>query len=208
MRYILLATAALFFTACGSGSSSPTPSTPTTPTPTTPTPTTASPTVSSLTTSWTVTHRFASVTGADNCWVRQQRDRLTGVVFSDMDMTVTRSSGAITIESEWFVTYTGTMTGEEFTARKSRPLEGSGPKDCSGTTIFQQPGVSTLSGRFASDDQTLSGTESNVYPLNTGARPSPTTGIGKQHSVILPGRHVGAQRLAVSQRCWRLASAV
>ena len=86
-----------------------------------------------------------------------------------MDMTVTRSSGAITIESEWFVTDTGTMTGEEFTARKSRPLEGKWTQRLQrGTTIFQQPGVSTLSGRFASDDQTLSGTESNVYPLNTG----------------------------------------
>jgi hypothetical protein len=43
MRYILLATAVLFFTACGGGSSSPTSSTPTTPTPTTPTPTAAPP---------------------------------------------------------------------------------------------------------------------------------------------------------------------
>ena len=164
MRSILPA-AMLFFTACGgSGSSSPTLSTPTTPTPTAP-----SPTVVSATTNWMVTHRFVSVTGADNCWVRRQRDSLTGVVFSDLEMTVTRSSGTITIASPWFVVYTGTTTGEEFTARQRDPLEGSpGAVDCSGTRIIQQAGVSNLSGRFASDDQTMSGTELNVYPLNTG----------------------------------------
>ena len=172
MRYILLATVALFFTACGGGSSPTTPSTPTTPTPTTPTrttPTPIAPSPSSLTTNWTVTHRFVSVTGADNCWVRRQRDSLTGVVFSDLEMTVMRSSGAITIDSPWFVIYTGTTTGDEFTARQRDPLEGSpGAVDCSGTRIIQQAGVSNLSGRFASDDQTMSGTELNVYPLNTG----------------------------------------
>jgi hypothetical protein len=163
MRYILLA-ATLFVTACGGGSSSPTPSIPTTPTPTAP-----SPTVSSPTTNWVVTHRFVSVTGADNCWVRRQRDSLTGVVFADLEMTVMRSSGAITLDSPWFVIYTGTTTGEEFTARQRDPLEGSaGVVDCSGTRIIQHPGVSNLSGRFASDDQTMSGTELNVYPLNTG----------------------------------------
>jgi hypothetical protein len=167
MRYILLGTAALLFTACGGGYSSPMPSIPTTPTPTTPTPTTASPTVSSPTTNWMVTHRFVSVTGAENCLVQRQRANLTGVVFSDLDMTVTRSSGAITIQSRWFKTYTGTTTGEEFTTRQSDPLEGV-RSDCSGTIIIQQAGVSNLSGRFASDDQTLSATESNVYPLNTG----------------------------------------
>ena len=167
MRYILLATATLFLTACGGGPSSPTPSTPTTPTPTAASPTAPSPTGSSASTNWTVTHRFVSVTGAENCWVQRQRASLTGVVFPDLEMSVTRSSGAITIQSPWFATYTGTTTGEEFTARQSGPLEG-GSADCSGTTIIQRPGVSTLSGRVASDEQTLSGTESNVYPLNTG----------------------------------------
>ena len=103
MRYILLATATLFLTACGGGPSSPTPSTPTTPTPTAPAPTAPSPTGSSPTTNWTVTHRFVSVTGAENCWVQRQRASLTGVVFPDLEMTVTRSSGAITIQSPWFV---------------------------------------------------------------------------------------------------------
>ena len=164
MRYILLA-ATLFFTpGCGSGSSSPMPSTPTTPTPTAP-----APTVSSPTTNWMVTHRFVSVTGADNCWVRRQRDSLTGVVFADLEMTVMRSNGAITLDSPWFAAYTGTITGEEFIARQRDPLEGSaGVVDCSGTNIIQHAGVSNLSGRFASDDQTMSGTELNVYPLNTG----------------------------------------
>jgi len=157
MRYILLAT--LFFTACGGGSSSPMPSTPTTPTPA----------ISSPTTEWLVTHTFASVTGADNCWVRRQRDSLTGVFFDDLEMTVTRSDGMITLDSPWFVVYTGTTTGNEFTARQRDPLAGSSAGfDCSGTKIIQHAGVSNLSGRFASDDQTMSGTELNVYPLNTG----------------------------------------
>ena len=165
MRHLLLAACALFLTACGGGSSSPNPSTPTTPAPTAPSPTASSPT----TTNWVVTHRFVSVTGADNCWVRRQRDSLTGVVFADLEMTVTRSSGAITLDSPWFVIYTGTITGEEFTARQRDPLEGlPAGHDCSGTRIIQHAGVSNLSGRFASDDQTMSGTESNVYPLNTG----------------------------------------
>ena len=163
MRHILLAACALFFTACGGGSSSPNPATPTTPTPTASSPT------SSPTTNWMVTHRFVSVTGADNCWVQRQRDSLTGVVFSDLEMTVTRSSGAITLASPWFATYTGTITGDEFTARQRDPLEGlPAGHDCSGTRIIQHAGVSNLSGRFASDDQTMSGTELNVYPLNTG----------------------------------------
>ena len=114
-----------------------------------------------------VTHRFVSVTGADNCLVRRQREGLTGVVFADLEMTIVRSGGAITLDSPWFVIYTGTMTGQDFTARQRDPLEGAGT-DCGGTTIVQQTGVSNLSGRFASDDQTMSGTESNVYPLNTG----------------------------------------
>jgi hypothetical protein len=65
--------------------------------------------------------------------------------------------------------YSGTTTGEEFTARQRDPLEGlPAGFDCSGTRIIQLPGVSNLSGRFASDGQTMSGTELNVYPLNTG----------------------------------------
>src|SRR5215204_5825901 len=140
MRYIFLATAALFCAACGGGSSSAMPSTPTTPSPTTPAPAASSPT-----TNWMVTHRFVSVTGAENCWVQRQRTSLTGVVFSDLEMTVTRSSGAITIDSPWFKVYTGTTSGEEFTARQRDPLEGGGA-DCSGTRIIQQAGVSNLSG--------------------------------------------------------------
>lgn len=160
MRKILLTTAAMLFTAC-SGSSSPTSSTPTIPT--TPAPTTASP----ATTNWMVTHRFVSVAGADNCWIQRQRASLTGVVFPNLDMSVTRSSSAFVIASGWFETYTGTSSGNDFTARQSVPLQGGG-FDCAGTRITQLPGVSNLAGRFASDGQTMSATESNVYPLNTG----------------------------------------
>jgi hypothetical protein len=160
MRIFLLVTAVLTFTTCG-GSSSSSPSTPTGPTATNTQP--ASPT-----TNWIVSHRFMSVTGADNCWVRRQRDSLTGVVFTDMEMTVTRSGGSITIASPWFGAYTGTIVGTDLTARQGPPLEGGRATDCSGTQIMQLPGVSHLSGRFAADDRTLAATESNVYPLNTG----------------------------------------
>jgi hypothetical protein len=156
MRLILITTAAIF-AACGGGSSSSSTA-----------PTTSNAPPASATTNWTVTHRFVSVTGADNCWVRSQRDRLTGVFFSDLDMTVTRTSGSITIDSPWFIAYAGTISGADFTARQGPQLPGSSPTDCSGTPIFQLSGVSNLSGRFAPDDQTLAATESNVYPLNTG----------------------------------------
>jgi hypothetical protein len=156
-RWILLAAVAVICTACG-GSSSPT------------TPTTlpsSAPPGSSGTTRWMVTHRFASVEGPDNCWVRQQRSRLTGVTFTDLPMTITRASGAITIESEWFQTYKGTYSGTEFTASGTRPLEGGGTV-CDGTTYEQKPGVTSLSGRFSEDDQRLTATEVNSYVLTTG----------------------------------------
>ena len=111
--------AATLTVACGGGTS-PTPGTPTAPT----TPT--QPGGSSSGTSWTLTQRFASVTGPDNCWVRKQRESLTGVGFSGLDMTVERSSGSITLKSQWFVEYVGTMNGSEFTAQQVKPLEGSG----------------------------------------------------------------------------------
>src|SRR6185503_8792474 len=95
VRLIMVATAALF-TACGGGSS---PSSQ--PNPTAPTPSNGAPASSAQ--NWTVTHRFVSVTGADNCWIRSQRAGLTGAVFSNLDMTVTRTGNAITIASPWFV---------------------------------------------------------------------------------------------------------
>jgi len=154
MRLILITTTALIFTACGGGSSSP-PSQSTS-TPTAPSSTPAAPsssTSASPTTNWWVTHRFVSVTGPDNCWMQFQRVRLTGVVFSDLDMTVTRTGDSITIDSQWFISYGGTISGVDFTARQGPPLE-SGGRNCDGTQFLQLPGVSSLSGRFASDDQT------------------------------------------------------
>ena len=163
MHGIVLTIVALVFTACGGGSP---PSTPTTPTPSSSTP---APAPSSSTTNWLVTHSFVSVTGADNCWVQRQRAGLTGVVFSDLDMSVTRSGGAISIQSQWFSAYTGTHGGNQFTSRQAGALESNSPHDCgAGNIIAQQPGVSYLTGRFSPDDQTMSATESNVYPLNTG----------------------------------------
>ena len=98
MSRIGLATfaAVLTVTACGGGGGrSSTSSSPTAPA-TTPAP------APGPTFDWVVTHRFESVTGPDNCWVREQRERLTGVVFSDLEMSVVRSSGSIRIESPWF----------------------------------------------------------------------------------------------------------
>jgi hypothetical protein len=117
-----------------------------------------------------LTQRFASVTGPDNCWVRKQRESLTGVGFSGLDMTVTRSSGSITVKSQWFVEYVGTMNGSEFTAQQVKPLEGTGGSLCpDGMNVQQLPGgVSNLSGSFSPDDQLLTANEVNSYRLATG----------------------------------------
>jgi hypothetical protein len=159
---VVVVLAATLTIACGGGTS-PTPGTPTAPT--TPTPLGGS----SSATNWMLTQRFVSVTGPDNCWVRQQRESLTGVGFSDLDMTVERSGGSITLKSQWFVEYVGTMNGSEFTTQQVKPLEGSGGRLCpDGMNVQQLPGVSNLSGRFSSDDQLLTASEVNSYRLATG----------------------------------------
>jgi hypothetical protein len=112
---------------------------------------------------WSVTQRFVSVTGPDNCWVRQQRARLTGVVFAGLEMAITRSGGSITVDGYGF--WAGTVNGKEFSA--SEALEGGGTT-CDGTSFLQRPGVSNLSGRFSDDDQRFSATEVNSYFLTTG----------------------------------------
>ena len=164
MSRIGLATfaAVLTVTACGGGGGrSSTSSSPTAPA-TTPAP------APGPTFDWVVTHRFESVTGPDNCWVREQRERLTGVVFSDLEMSVVRSSGSIRIESPWFQSYVGTNIGSEFTARAGNPLEGGGRPCVDGTSFTQLPGVSDLSGRFSADDQSMTATEVNSYRLPSG----------------------------------------
>src|SRR5687767_7104830 len=91
---------ALSLAACGGGSSPTQPSPPAVPSP-------AAPATSA--TAWTVTQRFVSVNGPDNCWVRAQRARLTGLVFGDLPMSITRSGGSIRVEGDFFqVNYAGT----------------------------------------------------------------------------------------------------
>jgi hypothetical protein len=149
----------LTVTACGGGQS---PTAPTTSSPT------SSPTLRPFNEfDWIVTHRFESVTGPDNCWVREQRQRLTGVVFSNLEMTVTRSGASIRIESPWFQDYIGTFSGNEFSARGENMLEGGGRPCADGTSFTQEPGVSDLSGRFSADDQAMTATEANSYRLTT-----------------------------------------
>ena len=153
--------AALTLTACGGGDGqSPTSSLPTAPTTPSPAPSTGF--------DWVVTHRFESVTGPDNCWVRMQRESLTGVTFSSLEMSVTRSSGSIRIESPWFQDYLGTINGQEFSARGENALEGGGKPCADGTLFTQLPGVSDLSGRFSTDDQAMTATEVNSYRLTSG----------------------------------------
>lgn len=148
---------ALILTACGGGSSSPT-------VPSPPAPPTSSPK-----TEWRVTQRFVSVSGPDNCWVREQRARLTGLIFPDVPMSITRSDGSITLESEFFqVNYGGTVSGSEFSASGTGPLEGGGRPCQDGTSFMQMPGVSNLSGRFSADDQLLTAIEANSYRLTSG----------------------------------------
>ena len=156
--------AATLIVACGGGTTASSPITPTAPPPPTPP-------VNSFSTNWMVTHRFVSVTGPDNCWIRQQREKLTGVRFSDMEMTVDRPpGGAITLRSPWFETYSGTINGSELTAQQVKPLEGSGGLLCpDGANVQQLPGgISNLSGSFSADDQLLTANEVNSYRLATG----------------------------------------
>lgn len=118
---------------------------------------------------WRVTQRFVSVSGPDNCWVREQRARLTGSVFPDLPMEVIRSGASITLESTFFqVNYSGTTSGSEFTASGVRPLDGGGRPCADGTSFQQMPGASSLTGRFSADDQAMTATEVNSYRLTTG----------------------------------------
>lgn len=149
----LTLTVALTLTACGGGSSSPTQ-------PSSPAPPPASSPAPSVVTNWNVTQRFGSVTGPDNAWVRGQRQRLTGAIFPDLPMAITRSGGVINVDGAFFqVNYAGTFAGSDFSASGKEPLEGGEQ---------QMPGVSTLSGRFSADDQQVTATEVNTYRLISG----------------------------------------
>ena len=154
---------AIGFQACNQSPTSPSPpaTSPTSPAPPT------SPPASSLVTNWLVTQRFVSVSGPDNCWVREQRARWTGATFPDLPMRVTRSGGSVTLQGDFFqVNYVGTISGTEFSATGG-PLDGGGRPCQDGTSIQQNPGVSSLSGRFSADDQALTATEVNSYVLTS-----------------------------------------
>ena len=116
-----------------------------------------------------VTQRFVSVDGPENCWVTGQRARLTGLVFPNLPMTVTRPpDGSITVEGSFFaVNYAGTMSGTEFSANGLRALEGGG-STCQGASYLQRPGTSALSGRFSADERELTASEVNSYVLTSG----------------------------------------
>ena len=145
----------LILTACGCASSSPTQP--------------SSSSAVSARTEWLVTQRFVSVSGPDNCWVREQRARLVGAAFPDLPMSIARSGRSITVEGGFFqVNYAGTVSGSEFSASGIRPLEGGGRPCQDGTSFQQLPGTSALSGRFATDDQLMTATEVNSYRLTSG----------------------------------------
>jgi hypothetical protein len=154
---------ALSATAC-SGSS------PTVPSATSPPPAGSSTTTASFPiTRWSGAQRFVSVSGPDNCWVREQRQRLTASAWPDLPITITRSAGSINVESEyWPVKYAGSVAGSEFSAPGNGPLQGGGRPCQDGTSFPQLPGASVLSGRFSADDQLMTATEVNSYPLTSG----------------------------------------
>ena len=150
--HVLVLALAFAFVGCGSS----------------PSPTQPSPSVP-VATRWIIAHRFASVEGPDNCWIRFQRERLTGVVFSGLDSTITRQDGSIRFSSPWFQDYVGTSSGTDFSADAVAALPG-GAGQCpeGGVSYPQLPGTSKLMGRFADGDQTLTGNEVNSYRLTTG----------------------------------------
>lgn len=157
---------AILVASCG-GNTSSSPTQPTlepTPSPTpAPIPVPSSPDL----TNWNISHTFVSVEGPDNCWIRLQRQRLTGVVFSNLDATITRTNGTIRVDSPWFQTYTGTYSGRDFTAAGAEALPGGGTT-CDGASFVQMPGVSNLGGQLAEDEQSFTGAEVNSYRLTTG----------------------------------------
>jgi len=156
---MFLAALALSLWACGASSS----------------PTTPSPSIG--TTEWLVTQRFVSVTGPDNCWVRQQRATWAPAVFPDLPMTVTRDARAITVKGDFFqVNYEGVVSGGVFSANGVIPLTGGAGLCRDGTGSFEQlPGVSRLSGQF-SGDQSMTATEVNTYALAAGGTVTYTWG--------------------------------
>ena len=106
-RLILTVATAVSLAACGDSSS-----------PTTPSP-------SMVTTEWVVTQRFVSVTGPDDCWVRQQRATWTPAVFTDLPMTVTRDARSIMIKGDFFqVNYEGIVRADAFLPNRTVPLTG------------------------------------------------------------------------------------
>jgi hypothetical protein len=81
----------------------------------------------------------------------------------------TRSGSTITIDGAAFqVNYTGTISGNEFSASGRQPLEGGGTPCQDGTSFQQRPGVSNLSGSFSADDQVMTASEVNSYTLTSG----------------------------------------
>jgi len=84
-------------------------------------------------------------------------------------MTVTRTGATINVDGEFFqVNYTGTFSGNEFSASGRQPLEGGGTTCEDGTSVQQRPGTSTLSGSFSADDQIMTASEVNSYTLTSG----------------------------------------
>jgi len=156
---------AVMLAGCGGGASPSSPAAPSTPVPATPAP----PAGSDSVTSWSVTQRFVSVTGPDNCWVREQRQRLTGALFPGLPMTVTRSNGVIRLDGSFFaVNYVGTFNSSDLTATGVAPLAGGGSPCQDGTSFTQMPGESNLTGSFSADDQSATLTEVNTYRLTSG----------------------------------------
>jgi hypothetical protein len=128
-------------------------------------------------TTWKITQRFVSVVGPDNCWVREQRARLTGAIFTDLPGTVDHSSRSIGIQGPLFEIYfSGEFYESQFSTSSGPPLQGAERlrrilfEPCQDGTSVQQAGRSTsrLSGQFSPDNQVMTGTEVNTYFLTTG----------------------------------------
>jgi hypothetical protein len=123
-------------------------------------------------TSWNLTHRFVSVTGPDNCWVREQRERLTTTwaVVPNQPMRVTRENAAIAIDAQFEIgtpyTFVGTVNGDEVSATDDRA--GAVGTCSDGSRFEQRPGVASLSGRFSADGRELTATVVNSYQLTSG----------------------------------------
>jgi hypothetical protein len=120
--------------------------------------------------------RFVSVTGPDNCLVKERSIELAGTAFSSVPTSIVRSGSSLTINSSLFAeffgapSFVGTVTGPDFTVTAA-PLGSGRTWTCQdGTVLRQQVGTARVTGSFSTDGRELTATDVHGYPLESGGQ--------------------------------------